>query len=248
MATLCRCQMPAKRVITKRAGPSRGRPFWMCNRPKWRCSFFAWAGPPVSLMKRQARTLSLLSSPQLPEEILYLISSFIPDSLLFFVNSGLTGQDEMILFEFTLDSRDISYRPFDQGDRSGVTIQIHDGQFLLNPLDFEASHHWKNTPRPIERHQNILLELRIITHLGDPYLDRELDEEEWRREVNDEHLRMLDTLKIIAHPKAFRINHHVHYSTNIIMIASSNQRIHRLLTKNCLPAVGPMAYEAQEFL
>ena len=232
MATLCKCRMPAKRVITKKVGPSQGRPFWMCAAPKndKRCSFFAWAGPPISLMKRQARTLSLLSSPQLPEEILYLISSFIPDRLLFFVNSVFCGQDEMILFEFTLDPRDISFRPFDEGDRSGITIQIHDGQFLLNPLDFEALHHWKNTPRPIERHQNILLELHIITQFADPYDD----------------LRMLNTLKINAHPKAFRINHHV-YSTNIRLIASSNKRIHNLL-KNCLPAIGPMAYEAQEFL
>ena len=243
--------MPAKRVITKKVGPSQGRPFWMCAAPKndKRCSFFAWAGPPVSLMKRQARTLSLLSSPQLPEEILYLISSFIPDRLLFFVNSVFCGQDEMILFEFTLDPRDISFRPFHGGDLSGVTIQIHDGQFLLNPLDFEASHHWKNTPRPIERHQNILLELHIITHFGDPYLDLELEDLDAEEEEAESTASAgLGTLTINAHPKTFRINHHVHYSTNIIMIASSNQRIHRLLTNNCLSALGPMAYEAQDSL
>jgi len=185
------------------------------------------------IMRPQTRTLAHLKYPLLPEEIFQLIDSFVPDYLVFFLNSKLTGKIEKIKLEFTLDQKDISFSEMydEDQDNDAVIITFHDGTFIDNPLQFHpygfsrsltrvpSSYNSSRTRErhgPFQHHENIVLKL-IITKCG-----------------YDGFFPMGNNLLLLAHtPKYSCRDWASNYTKYILFIASSNKRIQYLFRYYC---------------
>jgi hypothetical protein len=65
---LCKCAMPARQAITKKAGANQGRPFWTCAATDNQgCKFFEWAGPQVATPSQPAAAPRPSAAP--PERV-----------------------------------------------------------------------------------------------------------------------------------------------------------------------------------
>lgn len=66
----CKCEMPARQLVTKKAGPNQGRAFWTCAATDGQgCNFFAWAAGPPAAATTQPAPAKRPFAPQQPERV-----------------------------------------------------------------------------------------------------------------------------------------------------------------------------------
>jgi hypothetical protein len=200
-------------------------------------------------LKREARTMALLSSEddlsELPLDILYIISGFIPDVIQFIIKSRITGELEYVKLELTDNLEHISAQEYiysedvedevEGEDMAGVIITIHHGTFITNPLNFNARGYLYNQPwkayGPIELDHNSLLKINLTRY---PVRFKGMELEVHREGEAEDHVRSLKNIKFISSSNGWIQNKLVEYLPEKLLICKKSEKETALMSKRAL--------------